>query len=258
MSSIEQDRLSFNRAKRADRGTQDNDPVRVYMLMRSAFRRGLLSTAESLTEAALVIRFGATREAVRYSLRKFTDEGLLRRQPRSGTWFTAEPGKILGDRMFPLLRGARNDVSTLVALDESVVASSQIMRELLETDATQFVRYEQLLLLRGVPTAARTLYIPMPYLAGRMSELADDAIPLTGGYEPDFEALFGMKLGKIDSVIEAVAALENNPPLEVVVGDILLSRETLAYDRDGLPRMLAYTSYKATLTSIHVTGEFQD
>jgi DNA-binding GntR family transcriptional regulator len=226
--------------------------------MRSAFRRGLLASSESLSEAALTRRFGATREAVRSALRRFTEDGVLERQRRNGTWFTAEPDKILGDRMFPVINGARTEVSTLVALDESIISSSAIMREILETDALEFVRFEQLLLLRGVPTALRILYTPVTYLSGRITDMYNATAPMTGGYESDFEVLFGTKVGRITSVIEAIAAPEEIRPLDVTAGDILLSRETIAYDRDSVPRMLAYTAYKASVSAVHVTNDFTD
>lgn len=253
------DRSEYNRFKRADRRAKDNDPFRVNMLMRSAFRRGLLNDDQSLTETALVTRFGATRESVRHSLRQFTDEGLIRRQPRSGTWFTAEPGQVLGDRMFPLLRGARSEISTIVSLDETVIPGSRIISEILEVDDVDFVRYDQLILAHGLPSAVRTSYVPEPYLNGRrISDVFDPARNgLENGYETDFEMIFGVALGRVDSTIEAARGMRAIQPLGIDEGEILLNRETLSFDVDDIPRMLSFTSYKASVTSIQVSGDFR-
>jgi DNA-binding GntR family transcriptional regulator len=254
------ERLAYNRVKRADRRAKDNDPFRVNLLMRSAFRRGLLDDEQSLTETALVTRFGATRESVRHSLRQFTDDGLIRRQPRSGTWFTAEPGRVLGDRMFPLLRGTRSDVSTIVSLEETIIPGSRIMCEILEVGDVDFVRYDQLILAHGLPSAVRTSYVPEPYLAGRrISDLFD---PSRQGHDPqyesDFEMIFGVALGRVDSTIEAALGMRPIQALGTDVGDLLLNRETLSFDVEDVPRMLSFTSYKASVTSIQVSGDFRD
>lgn len=253
------ERLTYNRIKRADRRSKDNDPFRVNLLMRSAFRRGLLNDEQSLTETALVTRFGATRESVRHSLKQFMDEGLIRRQPRSGTWFTAEPGKVLGDRMFPLLRGTRSEISTIVSLDESVIPGSRIMCEILQVGDVDFVRYDQLILAHGLPSAVRTSYVPEPYLAGRrISDLFDPSRDGNeAGYETDFEMIFGIPLGRVDSTIEAARGMRSIQALGIEEGDILLNRETLSFDADDIPRMLSFTSYKASVTSIHVSGDFR-
>ncbi len=252
------EKLSYNRVKRADRRSKDNDYFRVHLLMRSAFRRGLLGSDQSLTETSLVTRFSATRESVRESLRQFTQQGLLRRQPRSGTWFTAEPGKVLGDRMFPLLRGMRSEISTIVSLEESVIAGSRIMQEIMQVGDVDFVRYEQLILHRGLPSAVRTSYVPVPYLSSRISDLFQpSAAGLEIGYELDFELIFGTSLGRVDNVIEAAVAPYPIRALGIEAGEALLNRETLSFDTQDVPRTLSFTSYKAAVTSIYVEGDFR-
>lgn len=251
-------RQKYNRIRRGDQRQKDNDPQRVYHFLRSAFRRGLLNSSESVSESALVTRFGATRESVRRGLQEFVQEGLLRRQPRSGTWFTEEPGHILGDRMFPLLRGARNDKSTIVVLDESLIASSRFLREIMSTEEVQFVRYEQLILYQGLPSAVRTSYAPRSSITNeRISDLQD--APYTGqgyGFESDFELIFDVPLGRVEDVIEAGVSLQPIPPLGVEAGDVLLNRETLAHDHRGVAKVLSFTSYKASIASITLSTDF--
>jgi len=254
------ERLAYNRLKRADRRAKDGDPFRVNQLMRSAFRRGMFRDEHSLSETALVTRFGATRESVRHSLRQFTEDGIIRRQPRSGTWFTAEPGLVLGDRMFPLLRGTRSDISTIVTLDEDIVPGTRILSEILRVKDVDFIRYEQLVLAHGLPAAVRTSYVPEPYLGGRrISDLfeptrqgADEA-----AYESDFEVIFGMALGRVESTIEAARSMRTIQALGVEEGDVLLNRESLSFDVDDRPRILSFTSYRASVTSIQVSGDFR-
>src|ERR1022692_2446265 len=70
---------------RVEGAEKQHSSLRVYGLIKSAIRIGLLGPEEKLLEPDLVRTYAASRGAVREALGQLADEGLVTREPRHGT-----------------------------------------------------------------------------------------------------------------------------------------------------------------------------
>src|SRR5262249_29570424 len=74
---------------------------RVYELLRSAIRTGYLPAGTQLVEFELVKTLSTSRNALRVALQLLADEGVVERNPRSGTFITSAMVQITLNELDP-------------------------------------------------------------------------------------------------------------------------------------------------------------
>jgi len=138
------------------RAAQDRHTTRRILrdLFVASIRHGEFS-AESLTEFALVARFGASRGAVRAALLTLAEDGLLVRRQRFGTHVTGNTVRLKWDEPRPGADPLRFASEVLV---EQMVPNTSLLRRLLRSADDHLAMRDARLTLDGVPMGFRTTY----------------------------------------------------------------------------------------------------
>jgi GntR family transcriptional regulator len=241
MSTISAETYRLRRAALA--ALQQTSPRRAHDLVRAAIRSGELRPGDRLEEVTLVRELATSRNAVREALQMLADEGLVTRAPREGTTVVGSVLELPLDDLIPSTDSA--DVA-IHRLNDRRVPSTALIRDRLQTSATEVGVIEQLFTFRGEPIGVWIDYYD-----------ADIVQPESWAVCPDlrtaFEHIYGTPLGWVETTIEARPCEPRTMRLLGLNERIpMLVKEHVMYDVDGVPHDLSYSHYRADRVSFTV------
>ncbi|AQA05218.1 hypothetical protein BVC93_25645 [Mycobacterium sp. MS1601] len=227
---------------------------RVYELLRSAIRTGYLPAGTQLVEFELVKTLSTSRNALRVALQLLADEGVVERNPRSGTFITSAMVQITLNELDP---DARVRTSGRIAdlpptelfdeqlLDERVIPASPYIRRRMCTDDEFVLMHERLISVRGEPH-----HVWLGYVS---ADVDYATVRPNGDRESIFLERFGVEYSHAEESVEAVPCdPRTSSLLRVAPGSPILLCETLMYDVDGRIRELRFRYNRGDRTSYKV------
>ncbi|MBS9373051.1 GntR family transcriptional regulator [Rhodococcus sp. B50] len=221
-----------------------NQTRRAYGLIRSLIRSGFLVDDEQLVEDRLVKTMGIPRARVREALQQLAADGLVERRRRTGTRVRQEYFQVPVDDILPWHTPPGFAVRQT---DNRVVPSGPSIRTRLGTHDTRVGLVEHVfehVTSTGVePLGVRMAYYreqyEQPKVWQRCPSLADA-----------FALVYGVPLGKVDTVIDAVACdTDTARVLGLREGSPVLMREQLLRDVEGTVQEYTFSYYRADRVS---------
>lgn len=222
------------------RGRRQSSARRVYDLVRASIRRGDIGSDESLVEEQLVEMLSASRQAVRDALQALAHDGLVVRRRRVGTTVSGSILDVAADQLMHLPPEQQVMEDSIVErIDQAEMPTPPWLRGRLQIDDEAVLMVEEIIRWRGEALCVRVSYRPVSRLPGAMvGRVADLATA--------FRAAYGVGLGPVESLVEAVAADPMTADLlGIATGAPVLVREVLLVDEHGVPRDLSYSHYRA-------------
>lgn len=227
-----------------------NQTRRAYELVRSLIRSGFLINDEKLVEDRLIKTFGIPRASVREALQQLALEGLVSRQRRSGTRVSQQYYQVPIDDILPW----RTPAGFMVRItDDRIVPSTPLIRARLGT-ADEKVGLIEHLFEHVTAEGASAIGVRIAYYRTAFRQPAAwNACP---SLAVAFESVFGVALGGIDTVVDAVAAdAATAELLDVRLGAPVLMREQVLRGTDGIAYEYTFSHYRADRVSFPMTGE---
>ncbi|MFT4262551.1 MAG: GntR family transcriptional regulator [Nocardioides sp.] len=221
--------------------------------IRTAIRDGMVSPGAQLDEHDIEVAFGADPTTVHSVVEQLRAEGLVRRDPATGT-LTATPITDL-----TLDSGVPYSSSEGPRYEGELLASARIqmppfLGELLPAGSDRVLIDEHLVRLDGRP-----IMIFVRYSDGRLARPRTLTLENT---TEDFETLFtrsyGLAPGRIESWVHAIRADDQIAPrLQVRPGSMLLLLERLTHDAKGELRELSHSYIAAGPVALHAGHEME-
>ena len=221
-----------------------NQTRRAYELVRSLIRSGDLTDAEPLVEDDLVRMLDLPRTSVREALVLLATEGLVSRQRHVGTRVSGVYYQIPVDDILP---NAPSPGFMVRTIDDRHVRSSPTIRQGLGTEAPVVGMiehiFEHVSSEGSQPLGVRTAYYRTTYDQPRSWASCP---PLAVG----FERAFGVALGTVETVVDAVASdAETARLLHLEPGSAVLMREQRLHDVNGVVQEYTFSHYRADRVS---------
>ncbi|GAA4709245.1 hypothetical protein GCM10023215_58520 [Pseudonocardia yuanmonensis] len=207
--------------------------------LRAALRSGLLPVGARLDEQELATHFGVSRNSMRRGLARLAEEGLVRRNRRTGTtiertiadltldngigWDPAETGRYRAERLSVATVPTPLFLARILRTEEPTITVGEYRVYRDERPFIVYLRYSR----SGVPTR-----------------------PLSCDSAADFDELFarahGSEVSRIETTVHAVRAHERTGRLlEVPPSTLLLLKERLLIDSTGTPCEFSHSYYAA-------------
>jgi GntR family transcriptional regulator len=246
-------RLEFERARRARAEEVQTSPRRVYELIRSMIRRGVMPHDNALGEATLVSQLGASRNAVRRALQMLADDGVVVRQRRSGTAPSHDIVAVRDGEVGPRVYEGTADVGRLrvSTLECRRIAAPAPVRAGLGEEVESVMLIEQIGFFSGAPLYLRVGYNVTDYDEKefmRRVELNHVGFPPLA---QAFENVCGTPYGSSSSVVEAVSCQDRVAELlQIPVGAPVLLKELMTRQLDGTPREMSFTHFRGDRVAI--------
>lgn len=215
---------------------------RVYEILRSAIRTGYLPAGEQLVEHELAKTLSTSRNALRVALQLLAEEGVVERNPRSGTIITSAIAQITLNEMDAIARVHTSgriadmlpsDVFDEELLDQCVIPASPYIRHRMKTDEEFVSMNERLISVRGEPH-----HVWLGYVS---ADVDYATVRPNGDRQSIFRERFGVDYSHAEDSVEAVPCeMRTSRLLNVPPGSPILLCETLMYDVDGRIRELRF------------------
>lgn len=241
MRSLRPHRVARDRRPRPTPPMQTSSR-RVYEILRSAIRTGYLPAGRQLVEHDLAKALSTSRNALRVALQLLAEEGVVERNPRSGTIITSAMVQITLNEMDAVARVHTSgriahllpaDVFDEELLDECVIPASPYIRERMKTDAEFVSMHERLISVRGEPH-----HVWIGYVA---ADVDYATVRPNGDRQAIFRERFGVEYSHAEDSVEAVPCeLRTSRLLQVPPGSPILLCETLMYDVHGNIREMRF------------------
>lgn len=231
---------SSSAARRAVQGQHR----RAYELIRSRIRSGWVPTDGVLVESELVKLTGLPRASVRQALTRLAEEGLVTRQRHAGTHVIGTQYRIPIDDILPnqtppgfMYRKLVDIIVPMVPFvklamgcDDAEVGLAEQLFEHVTADGSE-------------PVGLRTVYY-------RATVHQPASWPTCPSLEFAFQYVFGVPLGNVETVIDAVAADEHIAGmLHIAPGAPVLMREQRLLDVHGVVHEYSFAHYRADRVS---------
>lgn len=231
-------------APSASRRAVDGQHRRAYELVRAQIRSGWVPTDGALIEGELVKLTGLPRASVRDALTRLSDEGLVTRQRHIGTHVIGTQYRIPIDDILPNHTPPGFMYRKLV---DRRIAMVPFVRDAMECDDAEIGLMEQMfehVTADGAePVGLRTVYY-------RADVRQPASWPTCPSLEFAFEYVFGVALGDVETVIDAVSADEHTASvLHIPHGAPVLMREQRLLDTRGVVREYSFAHYRADRVS---------
>jgi DNA-binding GntR family transcriptional regulator len=196
-----------------------------------------------------------SRNAVREALRILAQEGLVVREPGRGTIVSGKILEFATSDFTPAGSpdGGQSDTVKVEPIEHRVVPTTSVVGSRLETSEAEVMMIEQLATFEGQAMYVRAGYLRLDSAPQSLfAQVADQGYQLWP-LSVAFESLFGVPFGLSETIIEARACEERTSRLlGIPEGSPVLMREVLLRDRDGVPRELSYTHYRADRVCLSV------
>ncbi|MCL8027668.1 GntR family transcriptional regulator [Nocardioides bruguierae] len=226
-----------------------NQVRRAYEHVRSLIRSGFLINDEQLVEDHLIKTFGVSRASVRLALQQLAAEGLVVRQRRSGTRVAQDYYQVPVDDILPWQAPAGFMVRIT---DDRIVPSTPLIRKRLEITAESVGLVEHVF-ERVRPHGVEPIGVRIAYYRPGYQQPARWAT--CPSLADAFRSVFGVDLGHIDTVVDAVAVdADTARLLDLREGAPVLMREQVLHGTDGVPYEYTFSHYRADRVSFPVGG----
>ncbi|MFT4011353.1 MAG: UTRA domain-containing protein [Nocardioidaceae bacterium] len=246
----------FRSRRLEQRAGYQTSPQRAHDLIRSSIRTGLAQEAVLIGEHQLIHAMATSRNAIRRAMKMLAAEGVVRRASGVGTSHISDFWKIDLSRGLPETPVRfRADEVELVTLERQWVPVTPLLRARLECDCERALMVEQLLSVRSMGVALRTMYCPEPLVSGVLLGIDRSGYPAES-YGEKLRRVFGVEFGTVDNVIEAtlcderVAEILGQEP-----GSPILLREMVVRSLEAVPYLLVFTRYNSARTSLADSSE---
>jgi GntR family transcriptional regulator len=223
--------------QRADVARRVRDALRDE-IQAGRFKSGTLPSEAALlpSEPALMLRYGASRNAVRLALSLLRDEGLVERVQGIGTVVVGgDHHRVPIDCQIGFaeaLEGGQTRVTYRCVSVLATVAPPGVAHRLEIAEDSDVVFVERLLLLDGQPHTLRSAWIPAPI--GR--PILEGRVDVSQALYDVLERQLGLELGMSEYAVEAIVADEAVASiLAVSPGSPLLLLESLTRLATGQP-----------------------
>ncbi|WP_197375283.1 GntR family transcriptional regulator [Mycolicibacterium baixiangningiae] len=227
---------------------------RAYEILRSAIRTGYFPAGQQLVEHELAKALSTSRNALRVALQLLAEEGVVERNPRSGTIITSAMVQItlneqdMDSRVHTSGRIAEvptADVFEDHVLDERVLPTSPYVRRRMQSDE-DFVRmHERLITVRGEPHHVWIAYVS--------ADVDYSSMRPNGARLEVFRERFGVEFGRSEDNLEAVPCeLRTSRLLQVAPGSPILLRETRMFGVDGRVHELLFRYNRGDRVSFRI------
>jgi GntR family transcriptional regulator len=230
---------------------EGEQPTHTYQQLRASLRSGTFTVHDRLVENDLVDSFAATRHGIRYALQLLAEDGLVQREPRSGTSVVSAITGFSAGALRPSEDDARDRTLHAEPLGHRVTATPPLLGARLGFDDAEVLVVDQRGTLGGVPLYVRTGWTPRPadpeaFLA-TLTELDETRVPLPEA----FLRLYGVPYGGSRADVQAMPADAGVAELlGIDEGWPVLLRELVLTDVDGRPREVSYTSFRGSHVSV--------
>lgn len=247
-STHDERRREYQRRLSQTAPPQESSPHRVYELLRSALRDGSIGTADQLVEHLLVSTYGASRNSVRQALQILADQGLLRRERRTGTNLAHEivpiPVGEVGPRVW---NGTAHEGRLKVRTIECTrIPVGSALQERMRYSGSHMLLLEQTGLFDDEPLYHRTAFLAISLTPQELMTRVESLH--RGNYPPlpvAFEVVLDEQYGGSTYSVEAVAADERiAAALDIAVGTPTMLRELTTYGISGRPGELSFTYFR--------------
>lgn len=220
------------------RGRQTSDR-RVRDLVRAAIGEDLYDEGEHLDEEVLVAAMATSRSAVRRALQQLTEEGLLRRRQRLGTYPQNRTLRLKVDD----IAGSDPAGFRLKITDHRLVPSTPLLRALLGIEDAEMHMMENTFSHDGGPIGVRTAYFPVSFPAVNY----DGPVEMVG----IGRTVFGTDELKVLST-EVGATLADSTTARLLAmspGGAIVTRRQVFVDGDGNRLQVVFDHYRADRVS---------
>jgi GntR family transcriptional regulator len=202
-----------------------------------------------------------SRAAVREAMRMLTDEGLLTRERRVGTWVARDIIRVpVMDEVIPIDGPTPNSFgdqarTVIYQLERRMVIPPEPVRNALSPEGGRVLMLDQLILLDGETIGARTTYLAVDHTSDSTLDAVTGSTHHPLAYGPLFKALFNEDAGRSDFTIESIACGERTSRLlDIPIGSPILLVETLLRGTDEVPRLLSYAHLTSNRLALFVSG----
>ncbi len=219
-------------------------PRRAYELVRARIRSGWIPRQEALVENELIKSTGLSRASVRQALVRLADEGLVDRQRHVGTRVSHDYYQLPIDDILPSHTPAG---FMYRKLSDRKVPMVPMVRQFMESDDAEVGIIEQLF-ERVTADGAEPIGVRTAYYRAEIRQ--PDSWPTCPSLAFAFEYVFGVPLGNVETVIDAVLCeTETAALLHIAPGAPLLVREQRLRDTNGVVQEYSFSHYRADRVS---------
>jgi GntR family transcriptional regulator len=216
---------------------RQTSPRRIRDLIFTSVHSGDLDADVLLTEDNLINEFEASRNAVRGALRTLANEGVVERQPRTGTKVVGSFSSIdLNDESVSLAAGAPVYQEII---ESEFLTAPPVLHKVLKLDPaeTQIRMVENTFVQNGGVIGIRSAYYS--------TRFASDEHGINVGL-PALESYFGEKIHRIESVVGSNQADERTSRLlGIVENSSVIYRQQLFLNPDLRPIQLVFDHFRA-------------
>ncbi|MFT4042341.1 MAG: GntR family transcriptional regulator [Gordonia sp. (in: high G+C Gram-positive bacteria)] len=274
----------FQKQRLLSRAPLHTSSRRTYEQLRASIRAGLADTDTRFHELSISRDFGASRNSVRVALTMLVADGLISRAPRRGTvvknrLVVFQLNQILPRDFTPDPRDEGYALG-VVNLQNGVMATPPLVKDLMRTEAMLCLSYVQLGVYGDEPIFLRTgvapLFVAPDEFMCRLNEIEgtvtaehplvppqfDDGLDpaaytqaLRERFEADFERLYGTSFGRLSNRVELLPADSRTARLlGVAAGSPLLMRQQYSFDSEDRAREYSFTHFRGDRVTLSNDG----
>ncbi|MGY4858646.1 UTRA domain-containing protein [Cryobacterium sp. AP23] len=261
----------FQRRRTLNQTPLHTSTRRTYEQLRSVIRAGLATRASNLEELTISQDFGASRNSVRLALAMLVQDGLISRAPRRGTILTNHLVQFsiphIPPRDYSPTPDQEADGLDVVSLQDGVIPTPDVIRELLGTDAEFVLTFVQLGFSGDHPVFQRTGVVPLHVEPAAFFERLHSLIGVSTperklpsdrylaardeDFTGEFLTLFDAPFGATHNRVEALDADEQTAKLlQLEPGAPVLCRQQFTLDATGAVREYTFTHFRGDRTTL--------
>jgi DNA-binding GntR family transcriptional regulator len=239
-------------SQRRIREILQTSPRRAHVLLRASIRRGVMSADQPVEEHSLIMSMMMSRNSIRSALQMLGNEGLILRRQRLGTSVVGSIAELPLLEFLPIagwstsntpIDSTAADPLLLEHLEQTEVLADRHVQGRLKLTTDRVIMQEDLVTRGGEPIGILVGYYPV----GESTDRPDGK-----DYDARIDHLRRTAVSRIEATVEAINCDERTARvLGVAEGAAILVRETLVYDADGIPKMLAYGHYRGDRVALH-------
>jgi GntR family transcriptional regulator len=261
----------FQRRRTLNQTPLHTSTRRTYEQLRSVIRAGLAFRASNLEELTISQDFGASRNSVRLALAMLVQDGLISRAPRRGTVLTNHLVQFsiphIPPRDYSPTPDQEADGLDVISLQDGVIPTPRVIRQLLGTDAAFVLTFVQLGFAGDHPVFQRTGVVPLHVEPEAFFERLHSLIGVSTperrlpsdrylaareeDFGGEFRTLFDAPFGATHNRVEALDADEQTARLlQLEPGAPVLGRQQFTLDATGAVREYTFTHFRGDRTTL--------
>jgi len=261
----------FQRRRTLNQTPLHTSTRRTYEQLRSVIRAGLATRSSNLEELTISQDFGASRNSVRLALAMLVQDGLISRAPRRGTILTNHLVQFsiphIPPRDYSPTPDQEADGLEVVSLQDGVIPTPRVIRNLLGTDADFVLTFVQLGFAGDQAIFQRTGVVPLHVEPAAFFERLHSLIGVSTperklpsdrylaardeDFPGEFMTLFDAPFGATHNRVEALDADDQTAKLlQIEPGSPVLCRQQFTLDATGAVREYTFTHFRGDRTTL--------